>query len=357
MTGALESKTYAEILNQPRCWRETFESLRLQDWFAATLRSFPGPDEWLFVGCGSSHHVAQVAAATWNQLFQVPARALPASELLLYPRIALAGADNIQPVLISRSGQSSELLQACEFLKSRFRARPLGIVCQPDSELETVAASTLTLADANDQGVVVTQAFTTPLLVLQALGAARAGQAAITSMIQSLADFVEGSLPAWSDQFRDIARLLRPQKIVALGQGPYYGLAQEAALKITEMSATPVQYFYTLEYRHGPIAACDADTLVLFFLSEDGYAAERRVWEDVKALGAATIVITSASDDHFRGSSNYLVEMDLKIPDAFRAAAAAVPVQLLGYFLARKKGLNPDQPLHLSRAVILSARD
>ena len=73
---------------------------------------------WLFVGCGSSYYVALAAAATMKSLSGRSARAIPASEMLLYPELVFSG-DPCVPVLISRSGQTSEVLKAAEVLKKR----------------------------------------------------------------------------------------------------------------------------------------------------------------------------------------------------------------------------------------------
>jgi glucosamine--fructose-6-phosphate aminotransferase (isomerizing) len=72
---------------------------------------------------------------------------------------------------------------------------------------------------------------------------------------------------------------------VCPGQGPFYGLACETALKITEMSASDAQSFHTLEFRHGPKAIVSPETLVIFLLSERGYDAECDVLEEIKNLG------------------------------------------------------------------------
>ena len=76
--------------------------------------------EWLFVGCGTSYYLAQAAAASLVELAGVPARAVPASEVLLCPQLVIpAKGAPVFPVLISRSGHTSEVLEAAEVLRRR----------------------------------------------------------------------------------------------------------------------------------------------------------------------------------------------------------------------------------------------
>ena len=85
------NNTLGEILSQPRCWAESLASLKAErDPCKESANSSPGGGgEWLFIGCGSSHYVAMAAAASWTHLTGLPARAVPASEVLLFPEPAL----------------------------------------------------------------------------------------------------------------------------------------------------------------------------------------------------------------------------------------------------------------------------
>ena len=140
---------------------------------------------------------------------------------------------------------------------------------------------------------------------------------------------------------------------VYLGQGPFYGLACESMLKLKEMSCSYAQVFHTLEFRHGPKAIVSPSVLVTFLLSEAGYEAEVDVLEEIKDLGATTLVIANAADQRAQVAADLLVELRLDLPEYARLAAYAFAGQLLGVTTGIKKGLDPDQPRHLSRVVML----
>jgi glucosamine--fructose-6-phosphate aminotransferase (isomerizing) len=354
MTSLHGVQTRIEILGQPQCWVDCFETLRRQDLLTRIREQIPGDREWLFVGCGSSYNIAQMAAATWTLLSGRQARALPASEVLLCQELALPRSAPIQPVLISRSGWTSEVLRAGEFLKKQYGADPLAAVCEEGSPLEKMAAATLLLTQANDQSTAVTRAFSSTVLALQALAAGYFGKAAVEETIPVLAAQMEQQLrilPAQIEEFVDAHDF---EDHVFLGQGLCYGIAQEAMLKVMEMSCSYAQALHTLEFRHGPKAIVNPGLLVTFFLSESSYDAERAVLEEIKGLGAATMVVTNRADDVTRRAADLLVELRLDAPEFLRPAAAVIPGQLLGYYLSKKKGINADQPPHLNRVVSLT---
>ncbi|MBZ5703603.1 MAG: SIS domain-containing protein [Acidobacteriia bacterium] len=354
MTSLPSAQTFAEILGQPRCWVECFAALRRQGALAAIRRRISAEREWLFVGCGSSYNIAQLAAATWSLLSGRPARAVAASEILLCPELMLPRSAAIQPVLISRSGWTSEVLRAGEFLEKQYGAPALGVVCEEGSPLEKMSAATLLLTAANDQSTAVTRAFTSTVLALQALAASYSGAAPVEEMIPGLAAQVDLHLRTLPAQIEEFVRAHDFEEHVFLGQGLYYGVAQEAMLKVMEMSCSYAQALHTLEFRHGPKAITRSRVLVTFFLSESGYEAERAVLEEIKELGATTLVVTNRADDAARRAADLLVELRLDAPDFLRPAAAVIPGQLLGYYLSLKKGVNADQPPHLSRVVSLT---
>lgn len=347
------ARTIAEILGQPRSWLVCFETLGRQDRLAAIRQRMPADREWIFAGCGSSYNIAQVAAASWKVLSGGPARALPASEILLYPESALPRSAGIQPVLISRSGWTTEVLQAGEFLQRKYGAAPLGVVCAEDSPLEEMSAATLLLAEADDRSTAVTRAFTAPVLALQALAAGFSGKASVEEMLPALAARTELLLETLPGQVEEFVHGHAFEHHIFLGQGLYYGIAQEAMLKAMEMSCSPAQVLHTLEFRHGPRAVVNPRLLVTFFLSEAGYDLECEVLEETKRLGAATLVVTNRADGRARTAADLLVELGLDAPEFLRPAAAIIPGQLLGYYLSKKNGMDADRPPHLSRVVSL----
>jgi glucosamine--fructose-6-phosphate aminotransferase (isomerizing) len=124
-------------------------------------------------------------------------------------------------------------------------------------------------------------------------------------------------------------------------------------LKVKEMSCSYAQCFHTLEFRHGPKSIVSSETLLTFFLSESGYEAECEVLEEVKGLGGTTLVVANKADDRARRAADFLVELKLDVAEYARLTTYLLSGQLLGLFTGLRKGLDPDRPRNLSRAVVL----
>ncbi len=347
------SNTLAEILSQPHCWEDCFKALDTGDQLRPILKQSEDRTDWLFIGCGSSYYVAMVAAATWTRLTGLQARAIPASDLLLYPDSVLFASNPCQPVLISRSGYTSEILKSAEFLESAKNIRTLAISCVKGQPLEDIATATIYLLPADEKSTVMTRSFSSMLLGLQSLAAERSAQSEFARALRELpqhAQTVFRPLPSLIRGFVDSHNFA---DYVFLGQGPFYGLANEAMLKVKEMSCSYAQCFHTLEFRHGPKSIVSPATLVTFLLSERGYEAECEVMEEVKELGGVTLAVANVADNAARRAADFMVELNVPAPEYARLAAYIFPAQLLGLMTGLKKGLDPDHPRNLSRAVIL----
>ncbi len=343
----------AEILSQPHCWNSCLKELERRGFIEEIREPFSEATEWLFIGCGSSYYIALTAAASWSMITALRARAIPASELLLFPDSVLAGSGEVAAVVISRSGRTSEALRVAEMLEGEKNIRTLAVTCTGDQPLEQISTSTLTLLPADEESTVMTRSFTSMLLGLQYLAACVAGDHAFAKGLRKLPTSAERVLGVLHPAIREFVGARQFADYVCLGQGPFYGLACESALKVTEMSSSYAQSFHTLEFRHGPKSIVSPETLILFLLSESGYEAECEVLQEIKSLGGTTLTVANQADERARASSDLLIELGFELPELARLAAYVVAGQLVGLCTGLKKGLDPDNPRHLSRVVIL----
>lgn len=352
--SAAEQRTHTleEILSQPECWsiclREAAASLELQH--AARLAA--GASECMFVGCGSSFYLAQAAAATFNHL-GLPARAVPASELLLFPELAMPKGPKFLPVMISRSGLTSEVLRATRFLEDEKDIRTVAITCAAGQPLETASSTTLKVLPADEKSTVMTRSFTSMLLTLQYLGATVAGSPFRDALLKLPAQ-VSPLLAETPLRLKEFINANSFEDYVFLAQGPLFGIASEAMLKMTEASCSYAQIFHTMEFRHGPKSIVSPETLIAFLISESSYEAEVEVLQEMKQLGAATLAIGDRLDRRALEAADFAIDMSLSVPEFARLAAYAIWGQLAGVFTGLNKGLNPDAPKNLSRVVVLT---
>jgi len=264
-----------------------------------------------FLGCGSSYCVALVAAAIYEQECGIPAQAVFASDY--QPRAGWT------LIAITRTGQTTEVIDAMRVARDAGVAVGL-LVGQRGSSAEALADSTVHLDFAPERGVVQTRFITAAIVALQQLIALPSG----TLVHGGLAAAVECGLD------EPLGLPTRPSHVVFLGRRERYGMAQLAALNLQETALVAAVAHQTLDYRHGPLALADANTLVWSF-DNPGDAASAAVLEDVRKTGAT---VHCANDQP-------LVSLVQAQMTALRRALAA--------------GLDPLAPRHLTRAVVLSA--
>jgi glucosamine--fructose-6-phosphate aminotransferase (isomerizing) len=345
--------TLSEIFSQPQCWSACLAKIAAGTDLAAAAQMAKQGSEWIFVGCGTSYYLAQAAAATFNYL-NLRARAVPASDLLMYPSLTLHEEQDYIPVLISRSGRTSETIRAAQMLEKHRNLRTIAITCVDGQPLEASCSLALKLLGADEQSTVMTRSFTSMLLVLQYLAATVSGNEDFRRALTELPGQAAPSLKQTSQRLRAFANSRNFSDFVFLAQGPLFGIASECMLKVTESSSSYAQVFHSLEFRHGPKSIAGPDTLITFLMSETSYEAERELLEEMKDLGAATMVIANRVDQRVASASDFAIEMKLDVPEYARPAAFTIWGQLYGVYYGIKKGLNPDSPTNLTRVVELA---
>src|ERR1700681_571993 len=162
-----DSATQTELLSQPETWRKALQEPDVSAALDEIMNRTRGRTTWLFVGCATSYYLAETAAASWRLQTRQRAFAVPASEIMLFPDKALLCTPNLQVVVISRSGQTSEAVRACELLRKQHKVPSLGITCGQNTPLEAASDSCLKLRLADDKSPVMTRSFTSILLSVQ----------------------------------------------------------------------------------------------------------------------------------------------------------------------------------------------
>jgi glucosamine--fructose-6-phosphate aminotransferase (isomerizing) len=344
--------TWTEITGQPEAWRVTLEAFTAD---RAALEDFLNQADFaqiLVVGCGSTHYLAQTAAAILTLCAHTPAHALPSSELWLFPGTA-SPSDRTLLLAVSRSGTTTETLRALERFRETHGGPVLAVTCYPESPLAQQADLALVTPAGQEQSVAQTRSFTSMLLLTQALAAALASDEEMLERLHRLPNALEdlvarlGDLPQRLGTDQDIER------IFFLGGGPLYGLANEAMLKTKEMSLSHTEAYHPLEFRHGPMSMVNGHTLVVGLLSDTGLAEELRVLEDMQGLGARTLALIEDGSVFTDGQADHVVELRSGLDEWGRGPLYLPVIQRVAYHRAVAKGLDPDRPHNLTAVVEL----
>jgi glucosamine--fructose-6-phosphate aminotransferase (isomerizing) len=347
----------AEILSQPQVWRRTEVQLKQAGTLERLAAIFSPRSPWLFVGCGSSYYLSRLIAALWTKYLYIPATGVPASELLFAPEETLRRIGAEQVVLMSRSGETTEILRAAEMLREHKSLQTLAVTCNPSSQLQKLCTHTFELHWADERSTVMTRSFTAILLAFQRLGLQFVNDQQLSTSLDLLPRKGREWLGANARKIQEFAGRRKFSDYVFLGQGVHYWLAQEAGLKVTEMSSSYAQVYHSMEFRHGPRSIAAPQTLITFYTSDAARDEEITLAHELKELGAAICVIVSHAGEELEKHFDLVVDLGLDAPEFARYAVTAIPAHLMGTAIGLRKGLNPDAPKNLTRAVVLSDSD
>lgn len=348
MENRLGNYSYQEIISQGEVWKKTLECAGSQ--IPPILKWFENnSNEVVFIGCGSTYYLSLVAAKLWIQLTHKPARGFPSSELWHYPA-AILSAKTPLLVAISRSGETTETIQAMKFYKEKYKNDCLVISCYPESNMVKESKLALLAPDAQEDSVIQTRSFSSMLILSQILAASAVKNDSYIKHLHTLPEVFSQLIQKYESLAKSIAFDQKYNHFVFLGSGSNYGLASEIMLKMKEMSLSVSEVFHFMEFRHGPMSMITDQSLVVGLISETGKSDENKVLNDMKALGADTLALT----EHSTGvDADFVVEINSGIPQEAQGALYLPILQLMSYYHAISKGINPDQPKNLSAVVRL----
>lgn len=343
----MDTFTHREILSQPEAWIAALAVLQEQ---RAGLQFF-NPDRYtqvLFTGCGSTYYLALSAAALTQELTGRPSRAFPASELWLSPQTCYTAGRTLL-VAVSRSGETTETLRACQAFIAGSRGDLITLSCYPDLPLAGMGTFNLVLPSGQEQSVAQTRAFSSLFLGTVAMACLWAHRDGLFDSLSRLPDAGRRILEKYASLAAELGADKGLDRFYFLGSGPRFGLACELSLKMKEMSLSHSEPFHFLEFRHGPKSMVTPGTLLVGLRSSANAGKESAVLEDVAALGGRILVMGEEPADGGRA-----VAFHSDLDEAVRDVLYLPVGQLIALARSLSKGLNPDRPTNLDTVVILS---
>lgn len=340
--------TKEEIVSQPAIWEKTLNRLKERD--ASLYPNISEYDQVVFSGCGSTYYLSQWAARVCEKETGVVSRAIPASDLFLLPDLWIHKNRKTLLVAVSRSAETTETILALKKFSAGGYGDTVVVTCYPDRELAQLSPNVIAVPDAQEQSVAQTRSFTNMLLAVCWLISKRVPDELPALFSRSGKDLL--------DQYGPIAeRLGRDnsiRKFFFLGSGFLYGLANEAMLKMKEMSLSYSECFHTLEFRHGPMSMVDDESLMLGLIGESAREHEFALFREMQAKGARTLGILDDDDPKLENAFNDPVFLRRGVAELWRAPLYLPILQLIAYERAISKGLDPDSPTNLTTVVVLN---
>jgi glucosamine--fructose-6-phosphate aminotransferase (isomerizing) len=344
--------TYREITGQPKALAAAVRTVQaLADpirtlWEAQPYRGV------FFIGCGSTYYLSLAAASIFQRLTGMPARGIPASELLIAPQDFSLAAETAPLLLVavSRSGATTETLRAVKAFQAAGRGGVVTITCQPGNELSRLGQLNLFIPEAQEQSVAQTQAFSAMWIASCALCAAIARRDELLVELQQVPELARRIIKAGHEQLQVLGGDPAFDRVYFLGSGLRYGLACEGSLKMKEMTLTHSEAFHFLEFRHGPQSMATSSTLVVALMGDDDQHYEADILYDLNEMGVHLLILASHPPESLEGAS--LVVGD-SLGEIGRSVLYLPPLQLLAFGRAMAKEQNPDRPHNLEAVVCL----
>ncbi len=368
--GGFKHFMLKEIYEQPRAVRDTtlgrvslesgkifLEEMEISD------ADFRNCTKVNVAACGTSWHAGQAGKFMIERLARVPVEVDYASEWRY--RDPLVSPDHLT-LLISQSGETADTIAAQREAKAK-GSKTLAICNVVGSMIPREAAGTIYTHAGPEIGVASTKAFTGQLtaLFLLALNIAEVRNTISNDCAKKLITEltrIPGKLEALltrDEETEDLAKeYSRAQDFLFLGRGIHYPIALEGALKLKEVSYIHAEGYPAGEMKHGPNALIDENLPVVIIATRDLDDPESLVRyektlsniQDVKARSGTVIALASDGDEEIRDSVDNVIYVP-QAPELLLPILEIVPLQLLAYHIAVRRGCDVDQPRNLAKSV------
>ncbi len=352
-----------EIMEQPEGLADTLGSRVLFDPPEVLLDEIGLTPETLrslrrvvLVGMGTSLHAAMVGRYYMEQIAGLPAEVDNSSEFR-YREPLLD--DRTLVVSVSQSGETVDTLAAMDEA-SRRGARQVTVCNVPGSQASRLADGVIYTRCGLEIGVCSTKTFTASVAALYML-ACHLGRirgvldnGALLERLEPLARMPQllGQALTLEPQCDALAaEFFRCQNFIYLARGVQFPLAMEGALKLKEVSYIHAEGYPAGEMKHGPIALIDRLMPIVAIAPQDGLRDKMLSnIEQVKARGGTVIVLATEGDEEIAAQADQVVYLP-PAPPLLQPLLAAVPMQLLAYHIALRRGCDVDQPRNLAPTV------
>jgi glutamine---fructose-6-phosphate transaminase (isomerizing) len=368
--GGFKHFMLKEIFEQPRAVRDTTlgrASLDtgkvFLDEMDITEKEFRGLERVYIAACGTSWHAGLAAKFMLERLAKITVEVDYASEFRY--RDPLTGPKDLT-ILITQSGETADTIAAMRESRAK-GSKTLGVCNVVGSMIARESNGTIYTHAGPEIGVASTKAFTAQLTALFLfavhLGEIR-GTVSPEEAKQLLTELtlIPGkleSLLGGEDATEELAkRYHRAQDFLYLGRGVHYPIALEGALKMKEISYIHAEGYPAGEMKHGPNALIDEELPVVIMATRDfndpgsvlRYEKTISNLKEVKARSGTVIAVATEGDEEIKESADHVLYV-APAPELLAPILEVVPLQLLAYHIAVRRGCDVDQPRNLAKSV------
>jgi glucosamine--fructose-6-phosphate aminotransferase (isomerizing) len=295
-------------------------------------------------GSGTSYHSALILKLMLGKYAKIRSETIMSSEF----EYALGQVDDNSVVIaISQSGETADVLHSVKSAKQS-GAKILSIVNIPTSSLARISDCSLTLNCGPEIGVAATKSFTGQLSVIYTIiGKLCSDSIGIPLNKTELVLAIRQILSTENDISRIVDVVQDINDIYLLGRSIHYPIALEGALKIKEIAYIHAEGIAAGELKHGPLALIDKNTVMIVINPRDAtFNDTLSNAHEIKARGATVIGISDTGNEVY----DHFIEIP-RVSDILYPMLEVIPLQIIAYYLALKKNVDPDYPRNLAKSV------
>ena len=352
-----------EIYEQPRAIGDTIEAVIDNNKFDNSLfgkkaeNIFENIDSILVLAAGTSYYAGLTAKYWFESIAKIPTTIEISSEYRYRDSVSNP---NQLVITISQSGETLDTIEALKHAKKIGQKKTLAICNVQESAIVRASSLVFYTRAGIEIGVASTKAFTTQLISLFILTVTLAKNKKLVSLkkeknyLEDLRSLVGGIQSALNlePQIKQWAKYFsNKEHALFLGRGIHYPIALEGALKLKEVSYVHAEAYPAGELKHGPLALVDKNMPVVVIAPNDALLEKvKSNMQEVKARGGILFVFADAD-------SNFVEQKGIKVIRAPRHTGVlspiihSIPVQLLAYHVALRKGTDVDKPRNLAKSV------
>lgn len=365
--GQIEKNGYPhymlkEIFEQPMTIRNAIrgridleQATARLDGLDTNIEKIKNTNRIILAGCGTSWHAGLIGEYYIEKFARIPTETEYASELRYRDPLV---DEKTLAFFISQSGETADTLAALKEAK-RKNATCLGVCNVVNSSIARETDGGVYLHAGPEIGVASTKAFTsqTTVLFLISILIGRLKHLSYEEAysylleLKNLPDKIEKTLKKANEIEAIADKFYKSKNALFLGRGVNYPVALEGALKLKEISYIHAEGYPAAEMKHGPIALIDENMPVVFIATYDSlYDKILSNIKEVKARKGKVIAIVSEDDEKIKDIADYTIGIPQTLP-FLSPIVNVIPLQLLAYYIAVRRGCNVDQPRNLAKSV------
>lgn len=351
----LNYHTYKEIKQQPRVWKAAYDIVlkRKKEISAFIRKHVDSGYSVVLTGAGTSAYIGDALECALHDTILKGAVSIATTDIITAPELYFGKDSKVLLISFARSGNSPESIGAIKAVEQTAGSvAHVFITCNSEGELAKRQGDNILCIllppETNDLSLAMTSSYSTMFLTC-AMIANIDGIEDDKAHIDALADAVEKAMVRYEDDINSIAQ--RPfHRAIFLGSGALKGVAEEARLKLQELTDGAVMCAFDsfLGFRHGPKAVVHEDSLLVYFISPDPKVRryEMDLVGQIAERNKVTATVAVCQKNHDLKGMDLLVELDVceNMPARYSSVGFIFVAQMLGCFKSINIGLSPDSP-------------